>query len=325
MRKLLLAFAFMVVYSLNANAQQEVRYTKFIFNKLAFNPAYAGSVEGFDLTALFRRQWVNIPGSPTSATLSGHTGLGINKKVGVGAFIEYDKIGVHNSLDFQMTYSYRFLLGESRLAVGLQGGIFNMRSDWGAVTGDDLVDGTDPAFNNLPSSELLPNFGVGLYYYKPNSFYVGASVPRLLENELESVSRLAHQYRHYYAMAGVVFGGDKFKVKPSTLVKMVPSNAPVQVDANLMFLIRDVFWIGGTYRAAVGNTYTLADGTNGSFIQSESVDFIAAFLMKKGLRIGYAYDLTLSPLGMYTSGSHEVMLGYSFVGKGPRIRTPRYF
>ncbi len=324
MRKLLLAIALLLMGYLNANAQQEVRYTKYMFNKLAFNPGYTGSVEGLDLIALARTQWVSFPGSPKSVSLSGHSGLGINKKIGVGAFLEYDNIGPHTSFDVQLSYAYTFLLGESRLALGIQGGVFNLRTDWNEVQ-SSLLDVDDQVFNNAASSEFLPNVGLGLYYYKPNAFYLGAAVPRLLENKLDGVTQLPQQYRHYYFMGGLVFGGDNFKIKPSTLVKMVPTNAPVQVDANLMFLIRDVFWIGGTYRSAVGNTYTLNDGTTGSIVQTESIDFIIAFLMKKGLRIGYAYDLTMTPINMYTSGSHEVMLGYTFIGKGPRIRTPRYF
>jgi hypothetical protein len=43
-------------------------------------------------------------------------------------------------------------------------------------------------------------------------------------------------------------------------------------------------------------------------------------------RAGYAYDFTLSDIGSYSAGSHEVMLALDF-GKDIDIkkRSPRYF
>ena len=38
----------------------------------------------------------------------------------------------------------------------------------------------------------------------------------------------------------------------------------------------------------------------------------AKFLKDKSLKIGYSYDLTTSKIKGYSSGTHEVMLGYCF-------------
>ncbi|MBL7942395.1 MAG: type IX secretion system membrane protein PorP/SprF, partial [Flavobacteriales bacterium] len=44
------------------------------------------------------------------------------------------------------------------------------------------------------------------------------------------------------------------------------------------------------------------------------------------LRLGYAYDFTLTDIADYSSGSHEIMLGFDF-GKDVdvKVRSPRYF
>ena len=44
------------------------------------------------------------------------------------------------------------------------------------------------------------------------------------------------------------------------------------------------------------------------------------------MRIGYAFDYTLSNLAKYSNNSHEVMLGYDF-GREVEMKTrsPRYF
>jgi type IX secretion system PorP/SprF family membrane protein len=321
MKKIVLAFALFAWASIGVQAQQLPRYSQYMFNQLTFNPAYTGTTEGLSITALGRMQWVNIKGAPTTVSLAAHSPLGVDKKAGVGGFLEYDEIGVHRRSNLFLSYAYKFILGESRFSIGLNGGITMLQSNYTQATGNELINlGIDPAFAQ-DESRLMPNFGLGIYWYRPNRFYVGLSAPQLLENRLTAnggtdLEKVAHQYRHYMATAGLIIGRSDFRVRPSILVKAVPTNAPIQTDASLMFLIKDTFWFGGSYRSAFGGDKSF---------ESESVDAIIAFQLKNGLKIGYAYDFTLSELNNYTSGSHEIMLGYDFRGKGVRYHTPRYF
>lgn len=48
-------------------------------------------------------------------------------------------------------------------------------------------------------------------------------------------------------------------------------------------------------------------------------------LPQNGMKIGYAYDLTLSDLSDYTSGSHEIMLSFDVKRESGRIKSPRFF
>ena len=52
------------------SAQQEPQYTQFIFNKLTYNPGYAGSFVSPTLTAIYRNQWLGIDGSPKTQILT---------------------------------------------------------------------------------------------------------------------------------------------------------------------------------------------------------------------------------------------------------------
>ncbi|QQS28331.1 MAG: type IX secretion system membrane protein PorP/SprF [Sphingobacteriales bacterium] len=320
MKRILLLSCLLLTFCTYLHAQRDTRYTQYMFNQQMLNPGYTGSTESLSFTGIGRLQWVGIEGAPKSVGLSAHSPLGKQKKFGVGGYIAYDKIGVHNQTSAYASYAYKFILGESRLVIGLQGGIDYLRSDFTQVTGNENIDITiDNAFADNQRN-LLPNFGLGLYFYKPNVYYLGVSAPHLLNNNLRSdsgVETLAHQYRHYYAMGGVVIGNGDFKVRPSFLVKSVPSQAPVQLDASLLFLIKEVVWFGASYRTAFGN--------KDPFAQSESIDAIIAFQLPKGLKLGYAYDYTLSKLNNYTSGSHEVMVGLDIKGRTDRFITPRYF
>ncbi len=320
MKRILLLTGLLLAVCINVMAQRDARYTQYMFNQQMLNPGYTGSSEGLSFTGIGRLQWVGIEGSPKSIGISAHSPLGKQKKFGLGAYIAHDKIGVHNQTSAYASYAYKFIIGESRLAIGLQGGIDYLRSDFTQVTGNEEIDITiDNAFADNQRN-LLPNFGLGLYFYKPNSYYLGVSAPHLLNNNLRSdngIETLARQYRHYYAMGGVVIGSNDFKVRPSFLIKTVPTQAPIQLDASLMFLVKEVLWLGASYRTAFGN--------KDPFAQSESIDAIIAFQFPKGLKVGYAYDYTLSKLNNFTSGSHEVMIGLDIKGRTDRFITPRYF
>lgn len=321
MKKLLLFGAVLALGLIKVQAQQEVRYTQYMFNKLVFNPGYAGSRDGLSFTGIGRYQWVNIEGSPKGGALSLHAPVGNEKKVGLGGYVQYDQLGAEQNISAFASYAYRFDLGESKLAAGIQGGVLYHSFDVSKMKGNEFITpDTDPTLQEN-ENKFLPNFGVGLYYYKPNSYYLGVSAPELLTNNLrkeqDGISVIAKQFRHYYLTGGLVFNaGEALKIHPSLLFKYVPNNAPLQFDANLMFLLKDVFWIGASYRHAF---ITEADKA------SESVDGIIAFQLKNGLKIGYAYDYTLSDIRRYTSGSHEIMLGFDVKNGNERIVTPRYF
>ena len=122
-----------------------------------------------------------------------------------------------------------------------------------------------------------------------------------------SGNAIPNQVRHYFATAGVALEiSPNVVLKPSILLKYV-QNAPVEADFNLNVLLAQIFWIGGSFR------------TNDSFVA------IAEFQLTKQLRLGYSYDFTTTDVKNYSSGSHEIMLGYDFGYDIMKIKTPRYF
>lgn len=325
----LLCLIIIAAVSNMAHAQQDARYTMYTFNKLPYNPAYAGSKDGLSALLIARTQWVGIEGAPKGGAFSLHTALGSGQKIGLGGHLEYDQIGVHQRVSAFVDYAYRFNMGESRLALGIQGGGLYQQSDWSKIDGNEYIDPTDDlAFNNGQSESIfLPNFGLGIYYSRPGKFFLGASVPHLLNNKLRKdspgIEKIAAQYNHYYLAGGVMFPlGNAIKLQPSVLVKATPSNAPIQLDGTLLFLIKDVLWLGGSYRTAIGYKQ---DQTTYSSFEGESIDAMAIFQLKNGWRIGYAYDYTLSELNKFTKQSHEIMVGYDIPKRQDRIITPRYF
>lgn len=312
---IVLVALFLCAIPKQVRAQQEVRYSQYMFNGLVLNPAYAGTGDRTNLSFLARKQWVGIDCSPLSGSVSLHSGLGKKDNNGIGSFFEYDQIGVHSRYSLYGAYAYRIPVSKtSRLSLGVSGGATYMVSNWSEVT---TVEADDPLFG-VNESGIAPNFGVGIYFNTPY-FYAGASVPQMLETKLENggaVFDIAKQFRHYYGTIGFVIPvGKSLKIIPSGLVKIVPTHAPAQIDANLSLLFKETLWLGSSFRFATENDFT-----------PESVNGIIAFQFANGMRLGYAYDLTLTDLSSYTSGSHEVSLSFDFgrVDAG-RFKTPRYF
>jgi len=205
----------LVLSATSVDAQNDRLYTMFVFNKLQYNPAYAGSAEALNVGVHYRHQWQGLEGAPRTITAFAHTPIAGGRS-GVGLSLISDEIGIFNTTYAKLDYAYRVnFRNDSKLSLG----IFN--------------------------------FGMGLYYSSDN-FYVGASVPNFLRNAItsEAYSGFAdlNNLRAYYLMGGVVFKiSPKVHLRPSLLVSYVP-NAPKEIDLNLSFLFLESFWVGGSYR-----------------------------------------------------------------------------
>jgi len=339
MRKLftIVLFSFMAIHT--GYAQQDAMFTKYMFNTLSYNPAYAGSRGYLSMGALHRTQWWGIQGAPHSQSVWAHTPLKGN--IGVGINLISDFIGPTNSITANLDYAYMIPLGgEHKLSIGIQGGITNWRADWGKLNyesaGDEAYIGENPNY-------WLPNFGAGLYYFNRDKFYVGIGVPHVLENDLRKKSEnseitteiWAKQYRHYYFSAGGAIPLDAnkdFILRPMMLVKTVGlfskfkgedspySNvgSPTEFDIDMSLFFYHTLWVGASFRSSIERFI----GEKSSF---DSADIWVQYYLKNGLRVGAAYDYTLTKLQQPARGSFEIMLGYDFDFREKKIVTPRYF
>ena len=306
----------LLVLALSANAQQDAQYTQFMFNKVAFNPAYAGSHKAPCLSGIYRTQWVNLDGAPVSQNVNFHMPL-FNNRVGIGLSIYHDDIGPTNTWNYAMQYAYRVKIAGGDLSFGVQGQIRDYQVDWREVKS---VHSGDALFGFREDSKLIPNFGFGIYYDREN-FYAGVSMPRLLNNDLTfqydgniQNSDFAREERHFFGMAGFILPtSDAIKLKPALLVKYAP-NAPLDIDLHAGVIFYDKLNIGATYRVG---------GFQGN--AGESIDFILQMVFTERLKAGIAYDYTLSDIRTYQSGTYELMLEYCIHSKQRGTTNPRFF
>lgn len=284
-------------------AQQDPHYSQYMFNGQVLNPAYCGSLDWAAATFIVREQWVGLEGRPRTQSFGFNTPTE-NRKNGFGIYAVNDNIGATGSTRIGGQYSYRIHFTERmNLAFGLQASVLNFRS-----TVSDLRSQTagDPTLSANDVNVWKPNFGTGIYFNSPYVF-AGFSIPELLSNTLDEDGVVNTQEdRVYLATAGVLIPlGENLKFKPSVLAKF-HNAVPPGLDINGMFVIKDRFWLGASYRL------------------DDAVIFLADFQVLSYLRVGYAYDRTLSELNSYSSGSHELMLGIDLNFKRDDV-SPRYF
>jgi type IX secretion system PorP/SprF family membrane protein len=307
----------MLVLPFAAKAQQQPHNTQFMYYKLGYNPAYAGSQESACVTCIYRQQWTGVEGAPSMAIATFNMPVA-NQRVGVGANLYRHTIGITTMHNLDGAYSYRVRLGNGMLGMGLMASIRSLEQDFQKTTATQSRD-EDAAIPGTTQDKFLFNFGAGMYFNN-DKVYLGISAPRLLENNIDFASAggfISREVQHIYMMGGVTIPlNENLKLKPQALIKYVPK-APIDMDANLSLLIMDRFVTGVTYRLG-------GDRTSGI---GESVDILIAAQLTKSLMFGLSYDYTLSKISNSTMGSVEASLQYCFGSSDPNKEyvNPRFF
>lgn len=310
--------AFVLLWSSPVFGQQEAHNTQFMYNKLAYNPGFAGSKEVPCLTAIYRNQWMGLEGAPQLQILSFSLPV-MNQRVGLGVNLQRQTIGITEKITANGIYAYRIRMGRGYLGIGVQGSFQSLKNNYQdsrlVGTQDLTLDQSIPA---TQQQKFIFNAGAGAYY-EGEFFYIGFSIPRLLENNIDFADNddiLSREIRHFYLMGGASFGlGDAVRLQPQLLMRYV-DNAPLDADVNLSLLIASRFVTGVTYR--LGGSSVSGVG--------ESIDILLAGQLTNNFLLGLSYDITLSDLKDYNTGSIEVLLRYCFgSSEGREYINPRFF
>lgn len=295
-------------------AQQDSQFTQYMYNMSVLNPAYAtANKDQINLGGLYRTQWVGSVGGPQTGTFFVHSP--ISDKIEIGLSIVNDKIGdIVNETNTFIDFAYVLSLGKNKLSFGLKGGLTFFDTDFNNF---QLVDTSpDPAFANS-ISRVFPNIGAGLFYFSEN-YYLGLSAPNLLETKhlekTDGIYTTGSENIHYFFTGGYVFNlnDEKLKIKPAFMAKAV-SGAPISIDVTTNVLINNFVEIGVGYRI------------------EDSFSGLVNFRVFRDLRIGYAYDHTISNLGNFNSGSHEFILLFDLNKNNKKSKvygydkSPRFF
>jgi type IX secretion system PorP/SprF family membrane protein len=306
--KILVLLTVMLFAYQKSIAQTEPMYSQYMFNMLGVNPAYAGSREASSFNLFQRRQWIGLQGAPQTTSFSLDQSI-LDKRAGWGIQLYDDKIGVEKADGVNLMGATRIRVSENGvLSGGLSLGLMNYRIDLMNVTGRYTPN--DPAFYaNL--NKWTPSLGLGIYYNTDN-FYAGVSIPNILKSRLTALTLIKSglqkvNQKHIFLTSGIVIPiNEELKLKPSTMIKIV-EGAPIEADLNTNIWLRDIIGLGVSYRTG------------------DAIIGMAEIQANENLRFGYAYDMTISALKFYNTGTHEIMIRYELGNFKTKIKSTRYF
>jgi type IX secretion system PorP/SprF family membrane protein len=291
-----------------------------MFNKLIYNPGYAGTSGAVCGVGQYRKQWMNFQGAPTSMAVSADMRL-TGMPIGIGINVMSDKIGPMSTSFMRLAGSYNIKnIAGGTLGIGLDLGILSksisdtwvvpepLKNDPSIPGLSGYIPGVGAASNNAALNKTVLDMGFGAFYQIPGKFYVGLSSTHLPASQI-SVGSLGYKVsRHYYMMAGYTFQLNSWsKLTPNVLYKS--DLASSSLDLNLTYLWSDMIWVGGTYR--VNDAPAILAGITRPFGPGNAYNF----------KVGYSYDFTTTKLKVYAKGSHEFLVGVCYAPAVKKVTT----
>jgi type IX secretion system PorP/SprF family membrane protein len=276
--------------------QQSALFPEYNYNPLLINPAYAGLLSTTEIT-LSNTGFSNFEGAPRQLNLGFHSPLQ-DGKMGLGAAIMRDQIGVTSSTNAFVAYSYKIFFDfksdrpywqdyqAGSLSFGITAGVQQFQ--------DNLLNlgiTNDVRFSENINA-TIPNIGAG-FLFNHARFYAGVSAPNLIGLKLATDSNINIEFP-VYGYFGYRFFSNRFEdfmIKPSVFLRH-EKGAPLLVDVNVSASYRNRFEFGAGYRS------------------TSSVNLLAGIYLANSLRIIYHYNIGTnnSPLG----NTHGIILSVRF-------------
>ncbi len=313
MKKLNIAFLLLVLSVSPVLSQQDPVTSNYMFSTLSYNPGYAGISGRICATALNRQQWVGYEGAPSTTlfTVSAPVNpFGISS--GVGLTVMSDQLGFDKDITISASYSYLLDLGAGKLGIGLNLGMLNKTLDpkWVIPGGDSHTPASgDPLIPENKESYVAFDAGLGVFY-QAEKYYAALSVTHINQPQIKYSKGTPYVSRHYYFTAGYILQlpNPSFELLPSVFAYSDGKIAQFNVTSLVRY----------NKKAWGGVSYRFGDALIG----------MIGFELYNGLRLGYAYDFTVTDINKNSGGSHEFFVNYCFdlvLGKSPmRYKSIRF-
>jgi type IX secretion system PorP/SprF family membrane protein len=272
-----------------AKAQQPFNYTQYMDNLTPLNPAFSLTQPGGAINTLVRKQWVGIPGSPTSYLLNGYLPIqSIDAKAGIIA--SNDELAIERLTEVNAFFAKAIRLnGNNSLAVSINAGFRNYVAKYSEV------DSSDPVFAN-DVRQTQPNIGFGVMLYS-DKYYIGLAVPEINIRALGNASQQddTNFRNHYYFSAGLTTDvSADYQLKYAGLVSY-SRGIPVAADVSTLFYIKHALGIGVNYRT-----------------DNEVAGILAVDVDQFHLGYSYQFGTTSSNIGGFSNATNEVTVGFRF-------------
>lgn len=293
MKKILYTAILIIQICIPVIAQQLPHYTQYMFNDFIINPAVAGTADYYQIRSNHRFQWIGLTDPPMTNTLSVY-GPHAKMPMGFGGYFYNDVTGPTSRTGITGAYAYNIeLQKDMRLSFGISLGLMQYKLDGSQLS---IKDQSDLAIQNSVTSAYVPDACLGIYLYA-DDFYAGFSSGQLFNNKLrlyEEKNGLNKLKSHFYLTGGYRYAfATDYLLEPSIIIK---GTAPktFNFDLSSRVIYKKTFWGGLSFRL------------------KDAFSVLLGYTYDDKFSFGYSYDIGVTSLRNFNSGSHEVMIGYRF-------------
>ena len=301
MKKVVLSLFLLLICIGKVVSQFDYQTSQYMFHNSSFNPAAVGDGNMIEITGQHRIQWVGMPNAGQTTVFSINSPLKTdNFNSGIGVKFINDRVGLFTNQTVHLQYAYKKQLSSGLLSIGtdlgfVSNGFHGDSLPAHTITIGDYHDLTNDPF--IPKSSVAGisfDLSLGVFYSTP-TYYAGISYLHINNPTVDwGDNTKFKQNGSVYLTGGYIWtlADTKYVFKPTTLIKTDFSS--VQFDLSARVEYDSKFWGGIAYRL------------------EDAVILLAGINVGSGLSIGYSYDLPVSNVIRASSGSHEIMVMYSF-------------
>ena len=298
MRELRLTILVLIIsFGLNAQVELPPSISQYMLNPLSTNPGYAGFYDMTTVSNLFRTG-ISSGQKNITNTFNLHSSLPVDN-LGAGINVNYNKVGITTALNIDLSLSYKLTFGDNKLSFGVQGSLFNAKSNFSRL--EFISDEHEGLFTPENANEGLtrPNFGAGVIY-SGRKFFGGFSVPRIIAlNQTFNISTAGEDgsedfestYKPYFILTGgfVISPKHSIDIKPSFMTRYVEGRG-LAIDLNTSILFKKVLWGGISLRNSLQNPEGKGLDITRAF---NSIALIGQVQATEKIKVGLSYDLPL--------------------------------
>jgi len=289
MKKTIFLIAFNVICLLGL-AQSNIRLNNFWEYTNYINPAYINEDYFAEFSTAARKQWLNLPGSPTTFYASGttyiekwHTQFGLK--------LTQDKIGFTSTSDIDLSYAYALKINrEWRLHLGLAVSYQMLSYDLTEMNLPTII--YDPAAYEGLLSENNFNSDLGIELTN-KSWKFGASS----QNVFSLLSKINKQYTNTNFLYAMYHQNTEELINLGFGVCGIQYGNLYQMEFNMTSYFKlskdqDQFHVGMFYRTR------------------NEIGAILGLNLSNLIGLSYSYDFILGGISRSSIGTHELILSY---------------
>ncbi len=285
-----------ILFSLagSLRAQQLPYYSQFPNYPLSYNPAFTGIKKNIDVMMDYRNQWVVFEGAPVTQGFYLDSRM-LKGKMGLAGSVVSDETGPYKRISYGISAAYHIHFPDVELSMGAQGSMDKIF--WDARLASVHNSGDPAVDRQITDYKWVPNAAFGILLFN-DRFHIGISMLNLIENHASyykgdtSHKAIVTIVPNYYFTVGYNFSENPDFVWQNSLVAMVATGSPLNIEYNIKLNMKKVFFVGLDFRLK---------------------DAIAAMVGIQFLgkaQVGYSYDFVTMPFSTYQKGTHEITLAY---------------